>query len=242
MNEKVLYIRAGRGNSGGTTALNASIENAIIEGRDPVILDAARNPSLANLYPSEAIRPASHAIGDVKEAITTEILDAMIEGDRSGVIDLGGGQDDTLVEYMLDLDLAQFGKDVGIRVVFLVCFGPQMDDFDHALEVKRRGVFDGANVLLVQNEGVLKRGQDPGKMFGAIIGRKEFLDWLGEGARSVYLPTLACMPDIRQAGITLREAANRKGSLGPTKSYMVDRWLKGWNKSYAENNCEGWRI
>lgn len=242
MGDKVLYIRAGRGNSGGTTALNASIETALMEGRDPVILDAARNPSLASLYPDGAIRPASHSIGDVKEAITTRVLDAMIEDDRSGVIDLGGGQDDTLVEYMLDLDLAEFGKATDIRIVFLVCFGPQMDDFDHALEVKRRGVFDGANVLLVQNEGVLKRGQDPQKMFGAIIGRKEFLDWLSEGARSVYLPTLACMPDIRQAGLTLREAANRKSSIGPTKSYMVDRWLKGWNKSYAENNCEGWRI
>lgn len=243
----VLMIRAGRGNSGGTTALNATVEIAMADCREPVLLDAARNPSLSALYPQAALRPETHSVTDVKEAITTKVLDEMLARQRSGVIDLGGGQDDTLVDYMLDLDLVEFGRSVGIRPVFMVTFGPQMDDFDHALEVKRRGLFDGAGVLLVQNEGVLRRGQEPRKIFGAIQDRPEFKDWVNEGARPLYMPTLACIDDVRRLGLSLRDAArnvtNEAGNrIGLTKAWMVKSWLNGWHKEFVENDCDGWRV
>ena len=243
----VLMIRAGRGNSGGTTALNATIELALADGREPVLLDAARNPSLSTIYPEHALRPATHSVADVKEAITTRVLDTMLEKQRSGVIDLGGGHDDTLVDYMLDLDLVEFGRSVGIKPIFMVTFGPQMDDFDHALEVKRRGLFDGAGVLLVQNEGVLRRGQEPRKIFGAIQDRQEFKDWVGEGARPLYLPTLACIEDVRKLGLSLRDAIrnapHRDGlNLGLTKAWMIKNWLNGWHKEFVDNECDGWRV
>lgn len=240
---KTLMIRAGRGNSGGTTALNASIELAMLDGRKPVILDAARNPSLSALYPGQAVRPASHAVGDVKEAIT-QLCDTMLEQQTSGVLDLGGGQDDTLVDYMLDLDLVAFGAAVGIKPVFAVSFGPQMDDFEHVMEIKRRGLFDGAGVLLIQNEGVLKRGQEPTKVFGAIQARPDYLAWLEEGARPLYLPTLACLEDVRRLGLTLRDAAANKPkdgkAIGITKAWMVKSWLDGWRKSFVEGDCGEW--
>lgn len=244
---RVLMIRAGRGNSGGTTALNATIELAAADGRMPVLLDAARNPSLSALYPADAIRPETHSVADTKEAVTTQVLDAMLAQGRSGVIDLGGGQDDTLVDYMLDLDLVSFGRSVGITPIFIVTFGPQMDDFDHALEVKRRGLFDGAGVLLVQNEGVLRRGQQPRKLFGAIQDRPEFKDWVGEGARPLYLPTLACIDDARRLGLSLRDATrNAKNAagecIGLTKAWMVKSWLNGWHKEFVDNDCDGWRV
>lgn len=245
--ESVLMIRAGRGNSGGTTALNATIELAVADGRSPVLLDAARNPSLSALYPTHAIRPETHSVADVKEAITTKVLDEMLAQERPGVIDLGGGQDDTLVDYMLDLDLVEFGRSVGLRPVFMVTFGPQMDDFDHALEVKRRGLFNGAGVLLVQNEGVLRRGQEPRKIFGAIQDRSEFKDWVNEGARPLYMPTLACIDDVRKLGLPLRDAArnatNEAGNrIGLTKAWMVKSWLNSWHKEFADNDCDGWRV
>jgi hypothetical protein len=244
---KILFIRAGRGNSGGTTALNASIELALMEGRNPVILDAARNPSLSAFYPGAAVRPDSHAISDVKEAITTRVLDAMLEQERPGVIDLGGGQDDTLIEYMLDLDLVAFGASVGIRPVFVVTFGPQMDDFEHAVEIKRRGVFDGAGVLLIQNEGVLRRGQEPRKVFGAIQGSAEFIRWIDEGAQPLYLPTLPFIDDVRRLGLTLRDASANKPnpdgkSLGITKAWTTKNWLNGFRKEFEINDCAEWRI
>jgi len=244
--QQVLQIRAGRGNSGGTTALNAFIELALMAGREPVILDAARNPSLSAFYPTLAVRPDSHQIGDVKEAVTTKILDVMLESKRNGVIDLGGGQDDTLVDYALDLDLVAFGRSMGIQIVFVVSFGPQMDDFDHVLEIKQRGLFDGAGVLLVRNEGVLRRGQDPGKVFGEIQQRPEFTDWIREGARPLYLPTLACLDDVRRLKLPLRDAAANKlvdgKGIGLTKAWMVKGWLEGWRQCCVENDCGEWMV
>lgn len=244
----VLMIRAGRGNSGGTTALNATIELALREGRRPVVLDAARNPSLSSIYPDLAKRPETHAIGDVKEAITSGVLDVMAEEGRSGVIDLGGGQDDTLVEYTLDIDMVEFCRSIGIRPVFLVSFGPQMDDFEHALEIKRRGVFNGANVLLVQNEGVLRRGQEPNRIFGEIQKRQEFIEWVSkDGACPLYMSTLACLDDVRKLGLSLTDAAaNKPGrdgkKIGITKAWTVKNWLNDWANDFVENGCEEWRV
>ena len=242
-----LLIRAGRGNSGGTTALNAAIELALAEGRNPVILDAARNPSLSALYPGRTIRPESHAIGDIKEAMTSGVLDVMIEESRPGVWDMGGGQDDTLIEYMLDLNLVEFCKSVNIRPVFMVTFGPQPDDFMHALEIKRRGIFDGADVLLIQNEGVLRRGQEPRKVFEQIQESKEFVDWIISGARPLYMTTLPCMDAVRSLGLSLNEAAlnkpNQNGNkIGITKSWIVKDWLNKFSNEFIVNKCENWRV
>lgn len=247
MPHQVLMIRAGRGNSGGTTALNVTLELAHRAGRKPVILDAARNPSLSALYP-EAVRPESHAISDVKEAVTTQVLDRMLEQTCSGVIDLGGGQDDTLVDYTLDLNLVEFGRTVGIQLVFIVTFGPQMDDFDHALEIKKRGLFDGAGVLLVQNEGTLRRGQNTGKVFGEIVKRPEFIEWVREGARPLFLRSLACMEDVRRLGLSLGDAAANKPNaegktIGPAKAWgMVKPWLADWEQQFVRNDCREWML
>jgi hypothetical protein len=243
---QVLLIRAGRGNSGGTTAIDATIQLAHRNGRKPVILDAARNPSLSALYP-EAVRPETHAIGDVKEAITRQVLDRMLEENCSGVIDLGGGQDDTLVDYTMDLDIVAFGQSVGIQPVFLVTFGPQMDDFDHALEVKRRGLFDGAGVLLVQNEGVLRRGQNPGKVFGEIAKRPEFIEWVQEGARPLYLKTFAWLERTRSLGLSLLETADNKrsakgDSVGMATAWACKDWLNSWEKQFVQNDCQEWML
>jgi hypothetical protein len=244
----VLMIRAGRGNSGGTTALNATIELALREGRKPVVLDAARNPSLSAIYPDTAFRPASHSIGDVKEAITSGVLDVMVEESRSGVIDLGGGQDDTLVDYMLDIDLVKFCQSVGVRPVFLVSFGPQLDDFEHALEIKRRGVFSGADVLLVQNEGVLRRGQDPDRVFGEIQRNSDFINWVTvDNACPLYMETLACLEEVRKLGLSLSDAAaNKPGrdgkKIGITKAWTVKTWLNDWALSFHENECDERRV
>lgn len=240
-----LLIRAGRGNSGGTTALNATIEIAIQDGRMPVIVDAARNAGLATLY-KDARRPASHAVKDVKAAFGA-LLDAMLEHGKGGVFDLGGGQDDTVVAIYRDLNLVEFGREANIRPVYMVTFGPDAGDFEHALEIKRRGIFDGADVLLVQSEGVLREGQDAEDTFGQIVHDQSYISWIEEGARPMYLKYLPPLSDIRKRGLSLHEAAADKpakdgAKLGFTRSWQVRNWLAKWREQFERIGCDGWRV
>ena len=244
---KICYIRGGRGNTSGTTGLSACVELALMEGRKVVVTDAARNPTFSNLYPDICTRPNSHSIPDIKAAITKH-FDKMLDDDAQGVIDIGGGQDDVLGYYANEVDFQDFGKELGIQVVFFVTYGPNMDDYEHALEVKKRGIFDNCPVLLVQSEGMLKMDQSPADAFAAIESRPDYVAWVQkEGGRPLYLPTLNCLPEVRRLGLSLRDAADNKPGrdgekIGRTTAYKVGKWLREWRDGFTTFKCEQWRL
>jgi len=244
---KICYIRGGRGNTGGTTGLSACVELALMEGRKVTVTDAARNPTFSSLYPDICTRPKSHTIPDVKEAITRH-FDKMLDDDCQGVIDIGGGQDDVLGYYKNEVDFKEFGEEMGITIVYFVTFGPNVDDYEHAQQVKERGIFGDCPVLLVQSEGMLRMDQSPRDAFDAIEARPDYVRWVKqEGARPLYLPTLACLPLVRQLKLTLRDAATNQPSpdgekIGTTNAYKVRKWLREWKESFTTFHCEEWRL
>lgn len=243
---KPAIFRAGRGNGGGTTALNVTAELALMEGRSPLILDAARNAGLANFYPDRAVRPKSHNVSDVNQEILG-IFDKMVESGEGALIDVGGGQDDIFVKAFEELDIVEFGKDAGIRPVFYVTFGPDMGDFDHALEIKSRGIFNGADVLLIQSGGVLRQNQDAAEVFGKIRNRKEYLAWEEEGARALYLPLIPPLEEVRAKGLSLRDAAADKlaadgTKLGFSKAWQVKNVLNKWRQQFEVIERNHWRV
>lgn len=245
--KQICYIRGGRGNTSGTTGLSACVELALMEGRNVAVMDAARNPTFSNLYPDICSRPKSHAIPDIKAAMTKH-FDNMLENECQGVIDIGGGQDDVLGYYANEVDFKDFADEMGVQVVFFVTYGPNMDDYEHALEVKKRGIFDNCPVLLVQSEGMLKMDQSPREAFEAIESRPDYVEWVNkQGARPLYLPMLYCLPEVRRLGLTLRDAAaNAAGKdgekIGRTNAYKVGKWLREWKEGFKTFQCEEWRL
>lgn len=251
-----LIFRVGRGKSGGTTALNATAELGFMDGRKPIMLDAARNPGLALLYPTvgeteapqpgKVKRPKSHTITDGVAAIR-ETINAMMEHEQGAEVDFGGGQDDAIVKLLQQLNIVEFGADVGIRPIFLVTFGPEMADFEHVLEIKSRGIFDGVDVILVQSAGAIMQEQDAEASFSDIMDRPEYAEWIASGAKSFYLPFLPHLNDIRKKKLTLRDAAADKvGSdgtrLGFTAAWETKAFLKKWRKEFSDAEIEGWMV
>ncbi|PWC26665.1 hypothetical protein [Teichococcus aestuarii] len=223
-----LVVRLGRGRTGGTTGLDWMVQRARREGRDPIIADAARNPTLSRLYPGEALTPSSTDVVEVKDWLTS-VLDRMLTERRSAVLDLGGGQDSTLAEYVRDLDLLAFCHDVGVLPVAVYFLGPEADDFAHAHAIWREGYFNTPQTLLVLNEGVLKRGQNPAGAFQGIQADPDFIAWVEAGAVPVYMRSLAPLDAMRELLLNFEAAmADRPGrgdgKLGPTRAWQVKSW------------------
>ncbi|TPG46011.1 hypothetical protein EAH89_25650 [Roseomonas nepalensis] len=240
-------VRRGRGRLGGTTALDASIQLALAAGRNPIIADSARNPTLSSLYGAAATKPASDSITDVNEWLMRDVLNTAVEERRPVALDMGGGQDQTLDDFTQHLDLVAFCKDAQLDPVALYPLGPDMDDFEHALKLRDAGYFSPEKVLLVMNEGVLRRGEDPHGAFGQIRQHPEFLSWVKAGAKPIYMRSLAALPDIRKLGLSLNEAAKDQPApdgrkLGYAKAWMTRAWLRDFEAGIAEAGAVDWLL
>lgn len=240
-----LAIRLGRGNVGGTTNFDAQIQLARLAGRNPVIFDGARNPSLAALYP-EAIVPASSELPDVKAALT-RVLDIVVGERRSAAIDLGGGQDNSLASYVRDLELLEFCEAMNVMPVAEFFLGADLEDLRHALAIWDDGYFRPAQAIAWMNEGVLRMGQTPKGAFDPMREHQGFQDWVRQGVRPIYMPRLACLDEIRRHKQSLNDAAqnlqNAEGDrIGLTNAWTVRKWRDGLKKEAEEVGAGEWLL
>ena len=240
-----LMVRLGRGRVGGTTWLDYSVQRARKQGRNPLIADSARNPTLSGLY-SDAMKPASEAVSDQKE-FTGTILNTMVRERRSCAFDLGGGQDQNLADFVQDIDLIAFCERKGVVPVAVYILGPDPDDFEHALAIRDAAFFRPKHELIVLNEGVLRRGEDPNGAFGRIKEHPEFLGWVETNARVIYMRSLACLPDVRRLGLSLNEAAENKPNaqgkvLDMVKAFMVEDWIGKLDAEVADVKAQDWML
>lgn len=241
----VLLVRRGRGRLGGSTFLDAMVQDARDAGRNPIIADAARNPTLSTLYPDVSTKPRSEALGDKKDWLSEDVMSVMVDEGRSCGLDMGGGQDDTLDDYGRDLDLIGFCDRFGVLPVAAYLLGPDMDDFDHALKVRRLGSFAPKQELIVMNEGALRRGEDPEGAFGRIKTHPDFIQWVKDGARPIYMTNLACLAQIRELGLTISQAErnmpNAAGKkIGQAKAFMVEDWRRKIRREIADVGAQDW--
>lgn len=242
-----LLVRRGRGRLGGTTFLDAAIQLARAAGRNPVIADAARNPTLSTLYGSAATRPKTESIPDTNEWLMQDVINPMVEERRSAAVDMGGGQDQTLDDFTQDLDLVAFCADAQVVPVACYMLGPDMDDFEHALNLRRAGYFSPPQELLVMNEGILRRGEDPRSAFGKLRENANFQSWVKDGAKPVYMRSLPILADIRKMGLSLNDAAKDAPApdgrrLGYAKAWMTRSWLRDLQTDIAEAGAADWLL
>jgi len=240
-----LIIREGRGRLGGTMFLDLLIQRAREEGRRVKPLDGdLKSRTLTAIYPAvgidgEAIgdgasAPASDDIVTLKDWIQGHLND-MTEDRVSRVLDLSGG-DRVMQELVLDLRLRSFCHDFGVGLTNVVMLGPDIEDFNHAMDRIRSEDSRGDRVILVLNEGVIRQGQTTEGAFDAIMGHPDFKATLRAGARFVLLKRLSCMPVLRERRISFYDAAlgrlDRTGAkVPPTVQHMTKVWLASFEQS-----------
>ena len=232
-----LIVREGRGRLGGTMFLDLLIQRARANGRRRSSRWTgdlkARHSS--TLYPSKdprgraiedgASNPASDDIAHQKDWIQ-EQLNQMTEDRVSRMLDLSGG-DRVMQELVLDLMLKDFCGDFGIGLTNIVMLGPDVEDFNHAMERFKAEGSRGDRVIFVLNEGVIRQGQTTEGAFTTIIKHPDFVAALKGGAQYILLRRLSCMHVLRERGIGFYDAAagrpDRSGGEGPADRSAYDR-------------------
>ncbi|TDH58100.1 hypothetical protein E2C06_34360 [Dankookia rubra] len=237
---KKLVVRFGRGRLGGTTYLDALAQRAMQAERAVILVDAdVRNPSLSRLYPAARV-PAGGSPEDFAE-LMTEVLGTLSDhpGPVSALVDIGGGQDRALADFIRDLNLVGFCQESGVQAVGAYMLGPHPDDLAHALSLRDAGLLDGGSTLLVLSEAVVKRGQTPEMAFAPLRRESAFVGWVEAGALPVPVRNLACLEKVRSLGLGLAEAmAGKAGEdgkpLGPVERFQLKDWFRVFEARHAE--------
>jgi hypothetical protein len=243
-----LIVREGRGRLGGTMFLDLMIQRARENGRRVKPMDGdLKSRTLSTLYPAKDARGRAIEDGascpvrdDIvhQKAWIQEELNQMTEDRVSRILDLSGG-DRVMQELVLDLMLKGFCHDFGIGLTNVVMLGPDVEDFNHAMERVKAEDSRGDRVIFVLNEGVIRQGQTTEGAFNAIIQHPDFEAALETGAQYILLRRLSCMQVLRDRGIGFYDAAigrlDRTGAkVPPTVQHMTKVWLGAFERSLDE--------
>ncbi len=249
-----LFIRAGRGRTGGSTGLDLAIQRGRFQGRRVKPLDGdRRSKTLSTLYPSVnergepiedgATAPRSDELPDIKKWLSEE-FDGMVEDGVSRALDLSGG-DRVMQEFVRDLALNDFCRDYGITPTVALFLGPDIEDFRHATEILRSGEFPSERTMLVLNEGVIRHGQTTEGAFDPIMAMPEFDALGGDGVRTLFLRRLTCMAVLRERGFGFYDAVSGKpdskgAKASPTLAHMTKTWLATFEREITETKLANW--
>lgn len=244
----VLLVRGGRGKSGGSYFLDYAIQRARHAGRQVKPLDAdKRSETLINAYgppadlkdgqpidPQWATAPTSEDPIVVRDWLMKE-LDLMAEDRISRAVDFNGG-DRVISDVHRDLDLGPFCEAIGVKLVSVLTLGPEIEDFRHMVRAAHAGHLEPHQLVLVLNDGVIPTGVTTLGAFDAILAEPEYEDLLAGGAKAILMPRLACVKGLREAGLSLYQAAYpAKGTrISATLMHMSRQWLEKQEKAISD--------
>lgn len=242
--DPVLVVGLGRGFGGKSTALAELAWRALFAQRQVIVADGdTRSRTLAGLFPEIATSPETEELPDFKLWFSN-LLNRMVKERRSAVLDLGGG-DRVLQEYGRDLNLVGFCKRRCIHPLALYVLGPEEEDLRHVLAIWRSGYFRPERALLLLNEGVIRQGKTVAGAFDATMSHPGFAEIVNGGAKPILLERLACMPDVRQAGVgfygaSVGQVVNGGIALDPVSEYMTESWLADLETKRASVGALEW--
>jgi hypothetical protein len=247
--DPVVAFRFGRGRTGGSTWLDTVIQLARVASRPVLVGDAdRRNPTLSGLYPvggevSAMPPPTSDETADVKDFLTSAVGESIARR-MSLVMDMSGG-DRALQEHGRDLGMVEICEAHGmLPLAFFMC-GPEMDDFDHIVSIWEAGYFRPRHGLLIFNEHLVAQGRTPVGAFNAIVARPEIKELMSAGVVPIFLPRLACLPEVRKAGLSLLDAATGGYAadgrpFDPVRQFMVRQYFTKILGELGRAGALGW--
>lgn len=248
----VLLVRGGRGKSGGSFSLDHAIQRARHAGRQVKPLDAdKRSETLIRAYgppadfkegqpldPQWATAPTSEDPIVVRDWLMKE-LDLMAEDRISRVVDFNGG-DRAISDVHRDLDLGPFCEAIGVKLVSILTLGPEVEDFRHMVKAAHAGHLEPHQIVLALNEGVIPMGVTTLGAFDAIMAEPEYEDLLAGGAKAIMMSRLACVKGLREAGLSLYQAAYpaQGTKVSATLMHMSRQWLEKQEKAISAKGIE----
>ena len=148
-------------------------------------------------------------------------------------------------EFVRDLSLTHYCADFEITLLSIYMPGPDPEDFRHVMELVRAGDMRAERTLLVMNEGVIRLGQSVAGAFDPILNHPDMRALIVDGASSVFLKRLTCMPLIRDSGLNFYDVAEgRPGANGvkprPTLQHMTKAWLQQNEDKHAISETLEW--
>lgn len=244
----VLLVRGGRGKSGGSFFLDHAIQRARHAGRQVKPLDAdKRSETLIRAYgppadlkegqpidPQWATAPTSEDPIVVRDWLMQE-LDLMAEDRISRAIDFNGG-DRVISDVHRDLDLGPFCEAIGVKLVSVLTLGPEVEDFRHMVKAAHAGHLEPHQIVLAFNEGVIPMGVTTLGAFEPILAAPELEELIGMGAKMMLMPRLACVKGLKEAGLSLYQAAYpaQGVKVSATLHHMTFKWLEKQEKTIVD--------
>jgi hypothetical protein len=128
--------------------------------------------------------------------------------------------------------LAQQGTDV----IGLFCVGPEQADLDYLGHFSESGTFLPEKTVIVLNAGLVLSGRSAGGAFAAILENPAVKAAVKRGAQVVMMPTLSCMSEVTDRGLSFADAARGKVKPGQQAMSLFDptRVNEWWTKKMPE--------
>jgi hypothetical protein len=240
--QAVYMARWGRGRLGGTGALMVLGQRAEAQGRPVRWLDGdLKSGTLSAFYGDRCSRAPSEDAADFRDWIMGD-LDDLMQDRQSRALDVSGGSS-SMEELLRDMELPSFCAENDMRFTWLCPLGPNLEDFQHVQGAVDANHMQPRDMLLVLNEGVVRKNQNPAGAFIPLMENKGYLQLIEAGARMLYLPQNPVMDEIRQLGVSYYDILADcrdpiTGKVKAARQHIVKRWLGALENGIAAQGTE----
>lgn len=241
--KKPVYMaRWGRGRLGGTGALMVLGQRAEAQGRPVRWLDGdLKSGTLSAFYGERCSRAPSEDAVDFRDWIMGD-LDDLMQDRQSRALDVSGGSS-SMEELLRDMELPSFCEENDMRFTWLCALGSNFEDFQHVRSAVDAGHMLPKDMLLVLNEGVIRKGQNAAAAFIPLIENRHFVQMIEAGARMLYLPPNPVMDEIRELGLSYYDVLADcrdpvTGKVKAARQHIVKRWLRALEDGIAAQGTE----
>ncbi len=226
---KILLIAAGRQRVGKTTFLNTTAQFMRSHGAEFVIWNADKmnqTYSLSNFH-QDVLEPSSGDAEDGKAWLEARFTDMVIKK-YNAVLDIGGGET-PLNRLVEEVAIVRTLERRGHRIVLAHVVGPEMADLDYLERFLAGDLFAPEAMLIVLNQGLVLNGRSAGFAFEAVRQHPAILAAMKKGAKVVMMPSLSCMSQVTDRGLSFAEAMNGVSKPGaPPLSFFDQERVATW--------------
>jgi hypothetical protein len=231
----ILWITLGRQRVGKTALLNTAAQYFRGMGNPLRIwnADQQNRSHTLSLFFRDAEEVNGGGIEDGKAWIEGRI-EHQLEHGYDAVLDVGGGATG-FAKLVQEVPLLDALPGDALRVVGLFCTGPERADLDY-LEQLADGMFMPPASMIILNAGLVLSGRSSGVAFAPILAAPAVKQALGRGARVAAMPSLTCMAQVTDRGLTFEDAMNGRagGDRGPLSLFDCARVNRWWSRDVPE--------
>ena len=190
----VVVERRCRGRLGGSAfLLSLAVSRARHHGRRVIPVDGDyKSETLTRHYPpgtaDGAVVPKTRD-GTGFSAMMVEQMDLMAEDRVSRVVDVSGGGSE-IEQFLNNLNLPDFCRDMGIGLLSVCMLGPEREDFQHLMSAVSSRHLIPRNMLIVFNEYLIPAGSNAVIEFGSILNSQDYKDMEKAGAKGIFVDHL----------------------------------------------------